>query len=97
MVADMLGIIIQKQREAPVDQRFIDVAGRGKAPFQQLARAMADHDADARVGDRGTAELDQGMVERGGQVGSGIDKRAVEVESDAVEGYNQGHQPAMPW
>src|SRR5689334_401389 len=88
----MLGVIVQEDRKTFLDQRFVHLAGGGEPALEELARTMTDHDADAGFRYRRPPEPDQRVVERGGQIRAGVDQRAVEVESDAVKGYNLGHR-----
>ena len=87
-VGDMVGVIGDEILHHPVDlgDRAVAVL-RLQPALDQLARAAADQVACGRERQLGNSFLAQDDVERGDQVGRGVDEGAVEIENNERSGW----------
>src|SRR3546814_13820668 len=65
-------------------------AGRVQPAFEQFRRPQTHHVADGGFGDRLAAHAAKHMVQRGGELRAGVDKRAVKIENAEVD-WNYAH------
>ena len=89
-VGDVGGVIVDE-----IAEQAVDVADAHRTAFQfqaaldQLAGAGADHVARGFQGDGRQAFAVEHVIERGDQVGRGVDQRAVEIEDNSA---GKGHR-----
>src|ERR1043166_7267155 len=81
MVGDMCGVMRDENGEQAIEIGRVE---RGPLPAerarQHVAGAAADHDPRLRIGHGGVAFAREHRVERGNEVGRGVDQGSVEIE-----------------
>lgn len=84
----------QQLGEAGFDLPWLDFARSGKAAFEHMPWAAANHRPDSRYAQWRPPQAGERMVECRRQVGAGVEERAIEVEADDVEGKVRHGAPA---